>query len=309
MGEPVRIQKTETLSPRLAYGRGALVVGIPFILAGVTFAVLGFGGYELEGAHAPGWVIGALGAAFALAGAMVFLHGMRGMRRRARRRAAVAAPAWERDLPWDAAGTRDRAGERVVHALLASVFLAVFLVPFHYWAFLSGKGPFPVKLVVGVFDLVLVLAFGNALYRLGQLLKYGHSRLAFRRFPFFVGERLEVAFSPNRFAQVRFTLRLLEERYETRGSGRNRTTSLACYELWRAARTAEPGALEAEVAVAFDLPDDDALANKLDASPIRYWELAVDAEEPGLDFSTAFVLPVYARSARASTMAAAAPSA
>jgi len=220
-----------------------------------------------------------------------------------------SAPAWERDLPWDACGVRDRAGERVVHAVLASVFLAVFLVPFNYWAYLSGEGPFMVKVIVGVFDAALLLAFGNALYRLGQLLKYGHSRLSFRRFPFFLGERLDVVFSPNRFPQVRFTLRYVEERYETRGTGRNRSTSLVCYELWRAEHVAEPGALEAEVAVGFDLPDDDDLANRLDAPPIRYWELAVDAEEPGIDFATSFVIPVYARSTRESAIASSAPTA
>ncbi len=27
--------------------------------------------------------------------------------------------------------------------------------------------------------------------------------------------------------------------------------------------------------------------------PIRYWELLVEAEAPGVDFATTFVLPVY----------------
>jgi hypothetical protein len=303
----VRISKGETLSQRVAYGKGPLLLSILLILLGGTFATLGFLDVPLQGANAPMWVIGAVGTAFLAAGLILLGHSVRGVRAAARRRALADAPAWERDFPWDPAGTRDRAGRRVANAFLGASFLAVFLVPFNWWAFLSGEGPWPVKLGIGLFDLILLLVTGNAFYLLAQLLKYGHSRLAFPRFPFFLGERLEVAFSPNRFAEVRFTLRLVEERYETRRHGKNRTTSLVCYELHRDEKTLEPGALVSEVPVEFDLPDAPGLANRLDEVPIRYWELVVEAEEPGVDFATTFVLPVY--SARAPARASMAPTA
>ncbi|MCK6461718.1 MAG: hypothetical protein L6Q95_17690, partial [Planctomycetes bacterium] len=51
------------------------------------------------------------------------------------------------------------------------------------------------------------------------------------------------------------------------------------------------GALETEVAIAFDLPDDPAMANRLGETPVRCRELPA---EPGVDLSTTFVLPVYA---------------
>ena len=50
----------------------------------------------------------------------------------------------------------------------------------------------------------------------------------------------------------------------------------------------------AEVPISFDLPADPELANRLGEAPVRYWELVVEAEEPGVDFATSFVLPVYA---------------
>jgi hypothetical protein len=294
MSCPVRISKSETLSQRVAYGKGALFVSIPFILVGGFFATVGFLGIELKGAHAPMWVIGMVGAAFLAAGLILLGNAVRGVRAASRRRALADAPVWERDFPWDPAGTKDRAGRRVANAFMGSAFLAVFLAPFNWWAFLSGAGPWPVKLGIGLFDLILLLVLGNAFYLLAQLLKYGHSRLSFPRFPFLLGGKLEVVFSPNRFAEVRFALRLVEERYETTGHGKNRTTSLVCYELYRNDKTLEPGALEPEVAVTFNLPDDPGLANRLGETPIRYWELAVEAEEPGVDFATTFVLPVYA---------------
>ena len=289
MQEPVRIRKSETLSQRVAYGKGALLLSLPFLAVGGILAALGFGGVQLKGANAPMWVIGAFGSAFLLAGLILFGNALRSRRAAARRRAREVAPPWERDLPWDPAGTKDRALARAAHAFLAAFFLAVSLVPFNWWAFLSGKGPLPVEILVGLFDVILLVVLGNACYLLAQFVKYGPSRLGFPRFPYFLGGRLEAVFSPNRFDEIRFTLRCVEERYER--SGEN--TSLSCYELWRAEKTVEPGTFAPEVKVAFDLPDDPELANRLGETPIRYWELAVDAEAPGVDFSTTFVLPVY----------------
>jgi hypothetical protein len=302
-----RLGKIDTLSPRLAYGRGAMLLSLPFVAVGATVSVLGFGRFELEGAQAPHWVIGAFGLSFLAAGIILFANGVRGARAAARRRALRDAPVFERDFPWDPAGARDRAAARVAHAFLASAFLAVFLVPFNYWAYLSGDGPWPVKIGIGLFDAILLVVAGNACHLLGRFLKYGHSRLGFPRFPFFLGDRLEVVFSPNRFARLRFTLRYVMERYETSGHGKSRSTSLACYELWKTERTLEPGVLEPEVKVAFDLPDEPEWGNSLEGTPIRYWEMAVDAEVPGIDFATTFVLPVY--SARAPATATAAPTA
>ena len=81
----------------------------------------------------------------------------------------------------------------------------------------------------------------------------------------------------------------------------NTGKGLVCYELWRAEKAVEPGTFAPEVTVAFDLPDDPELANRLDGTNVRYWELAVDAEAPGVDFSTTFVLPVYREPATAMT--------
>jgi len=307
VAERVRIRKSETLSRRVAFGRGTMFFSIPFILVGGVFAAVGFLGIELKDAHAPMWVIGAIGSAFLLAGLILLGHALRGMRAAARRRALADAKPWERDFPWEPSGTRDRAGRRVANAFLAATFLAVFLVPFNWWAFLSRQGPLPVQVFTAFFDLLLLVVLGNACYLFVQLVKYGHSRLGFRDFPFFLGRRLSVVFSPNRFAEVRFTLRCVEERYETTGHGRNRRTSLACYQLYRDEQTLEPGPLLADVDVEFELPEDPELADRLGESPIRYWELLVEAEEPGVDFSTSFVLPVY--SARAPAMAVAAPTA
>jgi hypothetical protein len=304
MAEPVRIHrihKNETLSQQVAYGRGAMLLSIPFVVIGGIFTAVGFAGVELEGANAPMWVIGAFGLAFLLAGLILLANALRSRRAAARRRAHAGAPPWERDFPWDPAGAKDRALARVASAFLGSLFLAVFLVPFNWWAFLSGEGPLPVEILVGLFDLLLLLVLGNAFYLLAQLAKYGSSRLGFPRFPFFLGERLEVVFSPNRFAEIRFVLRCVEERYETAGESRN----LVCYELHRQERTLEVSALEPEVAVGFELPEEP--ANSLEEPPVRYWELLVEAEEPGVDFATTFVLPVY--SARVPATAAAAPTA
>ena len=47
-----------------------------------------------------------------------------------------------------------------------------------------------------------------------------------------------------------------------------------------------------EVPVSFDLPSGD-YGTRLAEAPARYWELAVVADTPGLDFTAKFLVPVY----------------
>ena len=63
---------------------------------------------------------------------------------------------------------------------------------------------------------------------------------------------------------------------------------------WRRPRELAGGAVREgnEVPVSFDLPMGD-YGTRLAEAPARYWELAVLADTPGLDFSAKFLIPVY----------------
>lgn len=292
-----KISKTDTRSYRTTYRWGALLLGVPFVGIGLPFALIGFGVWDVElDANAPMWVLGAVGAAFTLAGGLVIVHGVRGVlnRRRIERTRLLHDEAWFLDHPWDPEGVEDHPGGRVGHGLVGILLFGVFLAPFHWWAFLSGQGPFMVKAIVILFDLVLFLIVGTTVYHLLQLVKYGRSRLRFARFPFHPGGELRAVFLPARFPRARFTLRFVEERFEERGSGEDRRSVLVCYEHYRETKKVEPARLETEVPVEFDLPDREEWVTELSGQPVRYWELLVEAEVPGVDFKTTFPLPVYA---------------
>jgi hypothetical protein len=305
-----RIQKVDSVSHRTAYRGPSLLIGLPLALVGGFLALTGFRILEIDlDANAPLWVLGCVGLAFGLAGLMLIVNGARGIlnqtRIKALRETRSSDRPWDRDFPWDPQGIRDRPLGRWVHALFGSLLLATFLAPFNYWAFLSGHGPLMVQVIAGLFDLLLVWAAWRVLYHLGQLLKYGRSELRFARFPFFCGEKLEVVFLPNRFDKLRFTLRHVEERFETSSCGEKRTTRQVFFEHYKEQRTLETR--EPEVEVAFDLPDQPAWQSEISGRPVRYWELLVEADAPGPDFRTTFLLPVYARQAPATSRPSAAP--
>jgi hypothetical protein len=293
------IAKVDTRLQRTAYGGPALVMGVLFTALGVFLALGGFGLIPLGGkANAPLWVIGAIGVAFALSGLLLILHSLRAMLHRRRvaniRRRHLHEP-WMLDYPWDPSGVRDAPAERWVSALMGSVLIGAFLVPFNWWAWLSREGNLFVQIITGVFDLLLAILLVTLLYRLLQYAKYGRSRLHFDHFPFAPGEELRVAFQPNRGKRLSVTLRFVEERIERRGRGSGRAMHRS-YEHYRETREIDPPERGGEVPIALSIPDQPGWVTRLTADPgVRYWELVVESREPGIDFRTTFPLPVYDR--------------
>jgi len=306
-----RIQKLSLMTPRTAYGGGAVLLALPFVGAGTFFALTGFRVVDVGmKPNTPFWVVGCIGLAFAFAGLIVGFHGVRGLLRRARR--DVLKEHGRGDRPWlvdfpDGKEITDRAGSRVVGAAVGAGFFAFFLAPFNWWAYFSGQGPFMVKGIVGLFDLLALLAAGRVVYLTLQYAWYGASTLRCHDFPFLPGGRLVVTFLPNRFEELKATLRFVEERTEVSGSGRNRNVRQVAESLYEDIAELAPGSMTSEVEIAFDLPDDPALTNDLGGPRVRYWELLLEADVEGIDFRTTFPLPVYARQAAASAQPSVAP--
>ena len=144
-----------------------------------------------------------------------------------------------------------------------------------------------------MFAAIWLIALGTWCYRLFQFAKYGTTKLWLDQFPMLTGTTAEVGFNNQHFRDLTLTLRFVEERYVRRGSGRQRTVSHECLELYeeRFQMQGTPGRFHT---LRFDVPNDPELTNGLIANPaIRYWELVVEAEVPGLDFRTTFPLPIY----------------
>ena len=297
--ERVRINNPVTMSQRVSGGWGMLVFSLPFPGIGIFFTLTGFElvPIELEGANAPLWVIGAVGLAFALAGLVVFTNAARGIahagRVRDRERLHRGRP-WMIDYEWDEEGSREAVARKIGGSILGMMLFGVFLAPFNWWAWMSGQEVLFVQIMISIFDLLFLLVIWNALKHLLHALKYGGSYLRFESFPFRLGEELRVRFGPNRFDQVRFTLRCVEEQWEIGGTDRDRSKKLVSDQVYSDELVVDTSATTPELDVRFQLPDDPKLATHLAGAPVRYWQLRAQADAPGLDLDVALLVPVYA---------------
>jgi hypothetical protein len=282
------------------HGGCAILFSIPFLAAGALIAVASTGAFGTEGMNAPPWVIAAAGAIFFFAGLFVAVHGVIGTARASavRRRAALHPDEpWRADHPWNPREARYSAAAKALKGIPGMLFLCLFLTPFNYIAFFVEEVPWIVAGVIGLFDLLVLLGFGVILYKLAQGLKYGTGRLVLDRFPFFLGGPLEGRFksgAPIEAESISLTLRCVQERYETRSSGRNSQSRVVRYELWSESRSVGGGSRVMEFPVSFQLPEGE-LGTCLADRPPRYWELEVTAKTPGVDYHALFLVPVYKR--------------
>jgi len=292
-----------TESPRSAFamtGWPSVHYGTLFVLAGVAIAARVYLG-DAQGIHVPRALGGLLGAIFALAGSYVAINGIVDIRRkRANARCAAANPAepWRWDYPWQPEGIGNDTVREIVKALGFALFFAIFLTPFHWLGFFAKHPVPPFAFGAVLFDLVIV----GILVRAGRLTlmrrRYGASWLRFRHFPFYPGEPVEVSLDGygglSAVPKLTGTLRCVQERYETRGTGRNRSTKVICYALWSATAVAERNR-DGGFDFSFAVPPD-ARITALSERPARYWELAVNSDDlPGVDYAASFYVPVYAR--------------
>jgi hypothetical protein len=285
-----------------------IAFGLPFMAAGVLLGLLARGVVRpTEGGDpVPTWLPWCLALVFFGAGAFVSLKlgvgsWVERSRLKARRERHPHEP-WRADHPWDPAGVSHTPGKSVPGQLAVFAFMTVFLAPFNYFTFYAPQQAVPrwAQGLVAVFDLILVLIVVGIVLTVVQQAKYGRAQLAFQSFPFFLGERLTARLRTSRpigrFDKLTFTLRCIEERTEKSHSGGKTTIRTVCDQLWCEEVALEGGSLREghEVPVSFDLPVGD-YGTSLAEAPARYWELAVAADTPGLDFAAQFLVPVYAR--------------
>jgi hypothetical protein len=308
---PPRRRGVSLASPRGAEvsGPSALAIGLLLAAAGGALALLAG-----RGAGAPPRSTVALGlaAACGLAGAALLVHGVRGLAARRRRDRLLAerpAEPWLADHPWRRGGTADETGREARRALAAGGVvtlmasgLAAAVLPSAAWPELLLPA-----LVFGVIQLAALAVLARGVYLVLRRARHGVAELAFGRFPFLLGERLEVALlrepGAPRLDGLTATLTCVVERWVERDEqdgdspGRTRTRrSLERREAWSETR---PVALVAgqRLPVAFDLPrpGGEAVGTALAEDPPRYWELTLSADLPGVDFGATFLVPVYAR--------------
>ena len=299
-------------TPAAASGCGVafmVAFGLPFMAAGVAIGIFAPGSMTRTatrtGPPLPEPL--AWGMALLFFGAGVFLAslGIRGLIERSRlkaRREHHPQEPWLVDHSWDSTGVSYNPGSSLPGQLGAAAFMTLLLAPFNYFAFYVPSADMPTwaRALVGFFDVMLVLTIVGIVGTLVQQAKYGRARLAFQAFPFRLGDNLTARLGTSRaigdFKKLTFTLRCIEERTETRRSGARTSIQTVCDQLWAEEVALGAGAVREgnEITVRFDLPEGD-YGTRLSEPPARYWELAVAADTPGLDFAAKFLVPVYAR--------------
>ncbi len=303
--EQIVLKGRQPVSRTTIQGWPSILLGSPFAGMGTYFFLMGLGEIEVSPSkvHAPMWVIAVCGLMFLLAGLFLIGHGLVGLRRKAKVKKAKATRSsspWLWDYEWQALGISDNKLKKVVNALIMLSVVIVFLAPFNWWAFYSGDGRVLVKIIVVLLDLAFGL--GGGYYFLNNLalyLKYGNSRLRFGNFPFYLGGKLSVSLAglPTEINQLQLDLRFIEEKYETRQRGDTKESKVVCYQLYHEGRILNDGqvAPSGKLSLEWDLPDEPEWTSALSQRPACFWELEVNADTPGVDYHSCFLLPVYAR--------------
>lgn len=313
-GDARRINNNTPISSTTIHGKGAIIFGSAFAGMGLFIILIATGVIPTDegSANAPMWVVGFCGAIFAVPGLWLMLHGLVSLRVEARKRRVEAecpTQPWRADYPWSEQGIRDRQASGVRQMLFGMLFMIMFVTPFNYIAFESGsKGA--MGYVFACVDGFAAVYAGMFFYRFSRWMKYGTGRVQFLRFPYFLGEQLNLNYIPARkltgIQKLTCTVRCIREAYETHGTGDQRHESVVCYELYSDLKELDAAALsnsyDRAIGVQFDLPENGESTRIAERPPI-YWELEVAAEARGVNLYSKFLLPVYSRAAGGDTPA------
>ena len=177
--------------PAVAFGSLFTVMGAPILGVGLEWI-----SYPPDSIHAPLWVIQACGAIFSGCGLWLLLHGGMGLRRQwniGHGKRELPSSPWLWDYPWSAHGIADGASRRAFSSLIGLAVFMIFLAPFNWLAFLSPYQSWFWKIAIGLLDSIIILGVGNRIFvTVRQYVAFGNAYAAFKQFPFFLGETLDV---------------------------------------------------------------------------------------------------------------------
>ena len=286
-------------------GWKSVLFGLPFLLAGIAIECAALN--MLPGRkNAPDWLIGLIGAFFFSGGAFLVVHGLRGAARKAeyeRESGARPGELWLADHHWHREGAAFSAFGSMLQRLMAALVWNVFLVPF-FWVGLNQRGLGRMFLVVAsIFALIGIVFWARWIHMLADFFRYGGSFLSYDEFPYFLGQKLRVRLRASRHVasmnQLALTLRCVQEKYVTTGSGNERRSQVVCYELYKDVVTLAQTQLASAYAgcdmpVEFRLPEDQP-PTTLVQTPPTYWEIEARGKAGGVEYEAYFLVPVYRR--------------
>jgi hypothetical protein len=275
-----------------------------FCLAMAAIPVAGAAGWsrmEPSGATAR-WMSAYIGAAIGGGGLCLSFVGASALfrRRNARRRMrGNEQTPWLGDHPWNPAGDRELVVGHALRGLLPMLGVAALIAPVNVWVQTAAMPPgtrTPTAVVLGLMDLVLVGGLARSLYHVTRSLKHGPAWVRFARFPFFLGDTLDVQLGCDRGLESLETLTVAVRFIRVRQERSSGETSMVLDQHWGSAIELDARAWSGAsgVRLSVPLPAGD-YATRLSDDPPRYWELEMKGEGPGVGLHARFLLPVYAR--------------
>jgi hypothetical protein len=301
-GDAPELQNHPTQSATTIDGWKSFLFGIPFLACGLFILA---GALHLLPSHknAPNWLLALFGCFFVFGGVFFSLHGLLGvLRKAAYNRNAVANPGqpWLADHHWHKEGISFSAFYAMLGRLMSAILWNAFLVPF-FWVGWHVPGMGRIFLIAAsLFALIGLIFWARWLSMFGELIRYGNSFLAYDSFPYFLGSpfqaRLRVSRPLDSLEALTVTLRCVQEKYVTRGVGKNRNTQVVCCELYKdvATFTREKlaGAASSYLPISFRLPDNQPATRLVDTPP-TYWEIEARGVSRSSSFEAYFLIPVY----------------
>ncbi len=302
-GLPPALPNHPTQSATTIDGGRSALFGFPFCIAGLATTAVGLN-YIKAHKHAPDWAILVFGGMFFLAGLFLLVHGIRGMIRKAVYQRGVAqlpGQPWLFDHHWHKEGASFSAFNAMLSRLMGALLWNAFLTPF-FWIGVTQGGTWIFAIFASLFALIGLILWVRWVQMLGDLFRYGNSFLAYDEFPYFLGGTLRASLrAPKHLEAIEtltLTLRCVQERYVTTGSGNNRTSQVVCYELYKDVATLDHDRLAsfqgAGIPLEFALPAD-RQSTLLAEPPPTYWEIEARGKAKGADYEAYFLVPVYSR--------------
>lgn len=296
------------VSPTTIFGWPAILFSLPFTMGGLSIILASFNVIPVSDSkfHAPRPLVACFGGMFFLVGFYLFIHGISSLITKKRIETLMKAnpsQVWLADYRWDQQSIKGDSFHKAMAAIYTNFWFTFFLIPFNWLVFFGPVDHIFPKIIIGLFNVIIIGAWVNAIYLVLALLKYGVSVLSFHRFPFYLGDKLSVTLRSNKpipgLTQMTITLRCIEEKYEIRGTGKRKSSVVVSYQTYAETVIIENlsafGEVNLQLPINFILPEGSEYVTGLSGRPAKYWELEAEAKTPGIDYKTSFMLPVYAK--------------
>jgi hypothetical protein len=283
-----------------ADGIGPAVFGVPFMAVGVLLIVLF--SRQINSAEKKTLVPFAFGAIFGLAGLLVSSIGIKNILDGAAPPPARGGEPWTGDNDRDPKGARpDGAQVGGVAAFFGRLFFFVFIGFLNIlWTVpMQAGGRVVVAIVLGLFDLVALAVLVEMIRRVVQAARVGSTKLAWRKMPFFTGERFDAVFQTSRTMHPNgpptVTLRRIEQRNDVEPRD-GVAAGLHAYEAWSTTKALPEFAEGAMTSFPFsiDVPASQP-GTDLSTRECTYWQLSVNVPVKGPDVQAVFLVPIYER--------------